>query len=180
MNRVAGHKRDLRDPHLDENPLTIREATPSDKAVLWDFLAIAAYEPSGAAAQKVPLLNAYLLDWQRPGDFGFVVECNGIAIGAAWARQFSRQRNPGIYIGPGVPEIAIGVSTEGRGRGIGGLLLRKLENSARALGLTGLCLNVRASSRSVRLYERAGYSIVTGVEIPNRVGGTSLAMQLIF
>jgi hypothetical protein len=66
--------------------LVIRPAVQDDLNVLWDFLAMAAYEPDALAAKAVPSVAKYLVGWQRPGDFGFIVEQNGEIIGAAWAR----------------------------------------------------------------------------------------------
>src|SRR5882762_4713874 len=71
------------DPHL-------RAATQDDLGLLWDFLAIAAYEPDPDAAKAVPFVAAHLAGWRRPEDFGFIAELNDVAIGAGWARQFRR------------------------------------------------------------------------------------------
>ena len=71
--------------------LVIRPAVQNDLEVLWDFLAIAAYEPDAEAAQAIPSVAKYLAGWQRPGDFGFIAEQNGKIIGAAWARRFAAE-----------------------------------------------------------------------------------------
>ncbi|SRR6266404_4343803 len=71
--------------------LVIRPAVQDDLEVLWDFLAMAAYEPNAEAAKAVPRVAKYLVGWQRPGDFGFIAEQNGEIIGAAWARRFSAE-----------------------------------------------------------------------------------------
>ena len=69
--------------------LVIRPAVQDDLEILWDFLAIAAYEPHAEAAQAVPFVAKYLIGWQRPGDFGVIAEQHGEILGAAWARRFS-------------------------------------------------------------------------------------------
>src|SRR6266478_5898247 len=71
--------------------LVIRPAVQDDLGVLWDFLAMAAYEPDAEAAKAVPRVAKYLAGWQRPGDFGFIAEQNGEIIGATWARRFSAE-----------------------------------------------------------------------------------------
>src|SRR5262249_38089452 len=68
---------------------TIRPAVQDDLDVLWDFLAMAAYEADAEAAKAIPGVAKYLVGWQRPGDFGFIAADNGEIIGAAWARRFS-------------------------------------------------------------------------------------------
>ena len=50
--------------------LVIRPAVQNDLEVLWDFLAMAAYEPDAEAAKAVPSAAKYLVGWQRPGDSG--------------------------------------------------------------------------------------------------------------
>src|SRR5439155_282940 len=67
--------------------LVIRPAVQDDLEVLWDFLAMAAYEPHAEAAKAVPFVAKYLVGWQRSGDFGFIAEQHGEILGTAWAEQ---------------------------------------------------------------------------------------------
>ena len=60
--------------------VVIRPAAQGDLEVLWEFLAIAAYEPDAAAAKAVPDVAAYLGGWQRPQDFGFIADRDGEII----------------------------------------------------------------------------------------------------
>jgi hypothetical protein len=57
-----------------ETAIRIRAAAQDDLGILWDFLAIAAYEADIAAAQTVPFVAAHLEGWQRSEDFGFIAE----------------------------------------------------------------------------------------------------------
>jgi GNAT superfamily N-acetyltransferase len=99
--------------------LMIRAALQDDPEILWDFLAIAAYEPDTAAVRAVPGVAKYLIGWRRPDDFGFVAEQDGTVIGAAWARQFSAHDHK-IAFGDDRPLwISIGVRPNTRGQGIG-------------------------------------------------------------
>ena len=66
-----------------EPEVGIRDATQDDLGLLWEFLAIAAYEPDVDAAKAVPFVAAHLAGWRRAEDFGFIAEREGIAIGAA-------------------------------------------------------------------------------------------------
>jgi GNAT superfamily N-acetyltransferase len=159
------------------NSLKIRIAAQDDLDQLWDFLAIAAYEPNSAAARAVPLVAAHLLGWQRLGDFGFIAESGGRAIGAAWARQFSPEEQPTFYVDARTPEVSIGVLDSARGQGVGQLLMNEIVREARRRGVQ-LCLNVRDTNPAVRLYERVGFKRVSGSAIPNRVGGLSFGMIL--
>jgi ribosomal protein S18 acetylase RimI-like enzyme len=155
--------------------LGIRPALQDDSEILWDFLAIAAYEPDAAAAKTLPNVAAYLTGWRRPGDFGFVAERDGTVIGAAWARQFSADDHKIAFAGDRTPWITIGVRPGARGQGIGEKLLHALIAEAGLRGL-GLCLSVRGENSARRLYERLGFRVVAGSAVPNRAGGVSMGM----
>jgi ribosomal protein S18 acetylase RimI-like enzyme len=157
--------------------IVIRQAVPDDLEMLWDFLAMAAYEPDAAAAKAVPMVGLFLNGWQRPGDFGFIAERNAIAIGATWARQFSSREESWFYVDERTPEISIGVRESARGQGVGEMLLRSLIAEAARRGLR-LCLNVRSTNPARRLYERLGFEIVPEMTVTNRVGGQSFGMVL--
>ena len=102
----------------------IRPAGPGDLQTLWEFLAMAAYEPDATAAKAVPMIGLFLNGWPRPGDFGFIAERDGVAIGASWARQFSSREESWFYIDERTPEISIGVREGARGgQGVGEMLL---------------------------------------------------------
>jgi GNAT superfamily N-acetyltransferase len=152
-----------------------RLAVQADLHSLWEFLAIAAYEPDAAAAQAIPLVAAHVEGWQRHGDFGVIAERDGIPIGAAWARQFTVSENPFFYVDDRTPEVSIGVRQGLRGQGIGSQLMGALLPEAR-MRKVGLCLNARDSNPAMRLYERHGFRVVPGSAIPNRVGGLSFCM----
>lgn len=158
-----------------ETRIRIRPATQHDLPALWEFLAIAAYEPDVDAARAVPFVAAHLEGWQRAEDFGVIAEQNGAALGAAWARQFSPNEEPAFYVDERTPEITIGVKPNLHGQGIGGMLLDALIAEA-AKRNVDLCLNVRHDNPARRLYERIGFRLVPGSEVSNRVGGTSFGM----
>ena len=158
-----------------ETEMQIRPATPDDLEVLWVFLAIAAYEPNVEVAKAVPFVAAHLSGWQQSEDFGFIVERAGVALGAAWARQFSPDEESPFYVDARTPEITIGVQPHVRGQGVGGMLLDALIAEADRRGV-GLCLNVRHDNPARRLYERIGFRLMPGSGVPNRVGGRSFGM----
>jgi len=144
--------------------LVIRAALQDDLEILWDFLAIAAYEPDATAAKTLPNVAAYLAGWRRPGDFGFVAEQDGAVIGAAWARQFSADDHKIAFAGDRTPWISIGVRPAARGQGIGEKLLRALIAEA-GLRELGLCLSVRSENPARRLYDRLGFRVGAGHEV---------------
>ena len=94
----------------------------------------------------------------RPGDAGVVaVTADGARLGAAWYRLFSAEEPGWGFIAVDVPELAMGVVPEARGRGIGGALLDALLAVARDQGFRALSLAVDRQNPAHRLYERKGF-----------------------
>ena len=155
--------------------IEIRPAVADDREILWEFLAMAAYETDAAAAKAVPMVASYLEGWQRPQDFGVIAALDGVAIGAIWARQFEPVAEPGYYCQERTPEMTIGVKQHMRGRGVGQMLMRAMLAEAIRRDLR-LCLNVRQTNPALRLYERMGFHAVPGMIVRNRVGGLSVWM----
>ena len=149
--------------------LVIRPAVQDDLNVLWDFLAMAAYEPNAEAAKAVPSAAKYLVGWQRPGDFGFIAEQNGEIIGAAWARRLSAEELRVPYGDDETPKVSIGVNPNARGQGVGEKLMRALIDEAARRRL-GLCLSVRSENPARRLYERLGFRDIPGSAATALVG----------
>jgi ribosomal protein S18 acetylase RimI-like enzyme len=77
-----------------------------------------------------------------------------------------------------IPELAIAVEPEYRGRGIGRLVLEHLIRDLRDRKVAGVCLSVRSDSRAVGLYERLSFAVVPGGEMTNRIGTQLLVMYL--
>jgi ribosomal protein S18 acetylase RimI-like enzyme len=157
--------------------LVIRAAVHDDLEALWDFLAMAAYEPDAEAAKAIPSVAKYVVGWRRPGDFGFIAEQNGEITGAAWARRFSTEQLKVPYGAEETPKVSIGVKPNARGQGVAEKLMRALIGEAARRGL-GLCLSVRSENPARRLYERLGFRDIPGSAAANRAGGTSIGMAL--
>jgi GNAT superfamily N-acetyltransferase len=80
------------------------------------------------------------------------------------------------WVNDATPELAIAVSPARRGTGVGAAMLDRLLADARAAGLPGVSLSVRATNPARRLYERFGFRPVDDAETTNRTGSTSLTM----
>jgi len=165
-------------------PIGIRPATIADLPFLWDMLFESVFITDEERAawhrdpQPPPELLRYLDAWGRPGDAGVVAQdAGGVRVGAAWYRVFPKSdRGNGILAHPNVPELAIAVEPEHRGRHIGGDLLAALAQAAKNDGFGHLMLSVDPDNvRAVRLYERVGFTVVDTLD-PAR--GTSLIMEL--
>ena len=161
--------------------LSIRPAGAEDEGFLWECLAMAAYEDSGAAARAVPYLMKWLEGWPRDGDFGVVALKDDEPVGGTWARQFDMMDpHAALFVDERTPEIAIGVTEAARGAGLGAQLLDALIAEGRARNRNGLCLTVRSENPAVRLYLRKGFEFIPEAERINRVGGMSYGMLLRF
>jgi GNAT superfamily N-acetyltransferase len=142
----------------------IRPLQPDDEPFQWDmgWEAVASNAEARARGREtvmaLPQLRRYFLDFGRPGDAGVVaVTADGARLGAAWYRLFSAEE-PGFgFIAVDVPELAMGVVAEARGRGIGGVLLDALLTLAREQGFRALSLAVDRQNPARRLYERKGF-----------------------
>lgn len=157
--------------------LVIRPAVQDDLEVLWNFLALAAYEPDAEAAKAIPGVAKYLVGWQRPGDFGCIAAQNGDIIGAAWARRFSAAELKVPYGDEEAPKVSIGVQPHARGQGVGEKLMGAVIGEAAHRGLR-LCLSVRSDNPARRLYERLGFRDMPGSAVTNRTGGISIGMHI--
>ena len=124
------------------------------EAVNWDPTRLA-LSPEAIAAEQT--FGRYLDGWLRPDDLGVVAEADGAAVGAAWLR-FFKASEPGYgFIAADIPEISIGVRAGWRGQGIGGLLLDRLVDLARARRIGAISLSVEPANPAKRLYERHGF-----------------------
>jgi ribosomal protein S18 acetylase RimI-like enzyme len=143
-----------------------RLSTDADPDFLGEMLYEAVYWRDDGAEERPPLdellarpENAlYLESWGRPTDAAIVVlDRNNEPIGAAWYRRF-RADAPGFgYVAADVPELAIAVYPEFRGRRLGSLMLGALIAHARAHDERGLSLSVVADNPALRLYRRHGF-----------------------
>ncbi len=164
--------------------VTIRDATAADLPFLWDMLFESAFTTDEARAawrsdpQPPQELRKYLDGYSRSGDAGVIAENEERKpVGACWYRIFAaHDRGDGILAHANVPELAIAVAPEHRGRGIGRDLLEALARRAKDDGYRRLMLSVDPKNApALRLYERAGF---TYIYTDDDARGTSLIMRL--
>jgi ribosomal protein S18 acetylase RimI-like enzyme len=160
---------------LQASGYNIRALTNQDESILWTMLMYAAHESSVDIVRENPALDRYVKDWGRSGEFGLVAIDNTHSLGAAWLRLFSSDNRGFGYVDEGIPELAIAVSPEYRGKGIGTKLLMQTIELARSL-YPAISLSVRANNPVINLYRRAGFVKVDGSEILNRTGISSFNM----
>lgn len=146
-----------------------RPFNPDDAPFLWEALYHAVFVPPGEEAPayeivKHPELKYCVAGWMRhPGDFGFVVEENGVRIGAAWLRRWSGRERGFGFVGEETPELSMALLPEYRGRGIGTRLLRHLLSAAEEF-CDAVSLSVSEMNPARRLYEREGFMAFSAPE----------------
>lgn len=166
---------------MKENEIALVPATLRHEDALWHMLTYAATmtEPTEQAISKAktdPYLRTYVENFgSYEGDLGIVAEQpDGMIIGAAWLRR-SHEHDSFRVGGSELPELAMGLFPSYRGRGIGTRMLGTLLDAARNR-YSAVALSVRETSPAYRMYLRFGF-VETG-RMENRVGGTSISMQL--
>jgi GNAT superfamily N-acetyltransferase len=142
---------------------SIIDLTNQDESIVWEMLVYAAQQRSIEDIQKQDYLARYAANWGRRGDIGFVAKTGVGSIGAAWLRLWLNDDKGFGYIDDDIPELAIAVLPEYRGRKIGTQLLMKVLASAQST-YPAISLSVRADNPVVRLYQRAGFTKVDGSE----------------
>jgi ribosomal protein S18 acetylase RimI-like enzyme len=102
-----------------------------------------------------PAIAKYVEGWGRKGDAAVIAtDAEGFRrIGAAWYRLMPEEDPRYGFVDARTPELAVGVSPDLRGEGVGGALL----DTARNEGFGALSLAVEKGNPALRLYERCGF-----------------------
>jgi ribosomal protein S18 acetylase RimI-like enzyme len=157
----------------------VRALTNQDEPTVWEMLMYAVQETSLQTVQAQDCLTRYAAHWGRTGDMGFVAHTEKQSIGAAWLRLRFNADKGVVHVEDSIPELAMAVIPEYRGKGIGTDLLMQVLKSAQT-DYAAVSLNVRSNNPVVALYERAGFVKVEGSEFTNRMGGISFHMSCKF
>lgn len=143
-------------------PVQIRKIHPDERGLLREFLYQAIYLPEGAAPPPrsvvdLPELQVYIADFgTKPGDYCFIAETEGTAVGAAWSRIMEDYG----HIDSNTPSLAISLLPGYRGLGIGTQLLIGLLFFLQENGYLRVSLSVQKENPALRLYQRAGFQIL--------------------
>src|SRR5699024_373348 len=104
-------------------------------------------------------MERYIVNWGRDGDGGVIAEKDSGPIGAVWWRYHTAAEPSYGYVADDIPEIAIAIAEDGRGKGLG----RKLIQAAKATLskiVDRVSLSVEADNFALKLYESEGFVIV--------------------
>lgn len=139
----------------------IRPIKPQEIPLLTDFL----YEAIFQRDSQNPIPRTVLQDpdiWRYIDGFGskkddhcLVAQVDGLIVGAVWVRCI-----PGFgHLDDSVPEFAVSVYSQYRGKGIGFEMMTEMLRLLREKGYPKASLAVQKDNYAVKLYQRAGFEI---------------------
>lgn len=139
--------------------MKIRPIKREEIMLLTDFLYEAIYQRTGEAPLprtviQEPSLWIYIDNFgSKKDDHCLVAEVDGFIVGAVWVRCI---RAFG-HVEDSIPEFAISVYPQYRGRGIGRQLMQKMLILLKENGYQKASLAVQKDNAAVRLYQRVGF-----------------------
>ena len=140
----------------------IREMKKEEYCLLSNFLYEAIYIPDGVEPPPKSIINSpelqeYIFEFgKRKHDKALVAETQRKIVGAIWVRIM----NDYGHIDNDTPSLAMSVSKEYRGLGIGSSLLKELLSALKSAGYLKISLSVQKSNYAVRMYKKVGFTVV--------------------
>lgn len=112
---------------------------------------------------RVPEISIMLKDWsKRKGDFSLIAtDENGIPIGAAWYRFWTKEDHCFGFVDEGIPELGISLVKKYRSKGLGKKLMIRLIKHAKSTGLEKISLSVDPNNYALQFYEQLGFKKVS-------------------
>ncbi len=141
--------------------LTIREATESDHATVWQIIKTViaggdtyVFAPDASEEEMLPY-------WFSPEKYNYVAELDGKIVATFWLKA----NQPGL--GKHVGNAAYMVSPEARGHGVGKKIGLWSIDEAKRLGFEAMQFNfvVKSNTTAVKLWKDIGFEIIG--EIPD-------------
>ena len=140
----------------------IREMRKEEHCLLSNFLYEAIYIPDGIDPPPKSIINSpelqeYIFEFgKRKHDKALVAETQGKIVGAIWVRIM----NDYGHIDNDTPSLAMSVSKECRGLGIGSSLLKQLLSALKSAGYSKISLSVQKNNYAVKMYKQLGFTVV--------------------
>lgn len=140
----------------------IREMRKEEHCLLSNFLYEAIYIPDGVEPPPKSIINSpelqeYIFEFgKRKHDKALVAETQRKIVGAIWVRIM----NDYGHIDNDTPSLAMSVSKEYRGLGIGSSLLKELLSALKSVGYSKISLSVQKANYAVKMYKQAGFTVV--------------------
>lgn len=149
-------------------PYAVRDIEPQDGPFLLEMLRFALgwrlVPPADGGPLPVAVPPRVFADLGRAGDGGVVATFEGEPVGACWYRLTPAEGAPSG--GGDVPELTIAVLPQHRAHGLGGELLDRGIEHARAAGFPAIDLVVELENPARAMYERRGFEPIEGERRP--------------
>ncbi|MGE7919101.1 N-acetyltransferase family protein [Viridibacillus sp. NPDC093762] len=139
--------------------------------MLYESIHIPENKPTREELLNLPHIRKYHEGWGRAGDRALIaIDEENQKVGAVWYRLFEENNQGYGYIDDNTPELGIAVCENGRGKGIGTLLMNKIIQLAMAEGYKSISLSVDPdNSDAVHIYNKIGFQ-------EYGISGTSITM----
>jgi RimJ/RimL family protein N-acetyltransferase len=126
------------------------------EAILWNQ---PENKPSLEELLSRPDLAKILADWgDRKGDLSIVaIDEDHHPVGAVWYRFWARNDHSFGFVDEDVPELGIAIGKECRGKGLGTLLMKKIIDHTRRIGINKMSLSVSPLNVALKLYQKLGF-----------------------
>ena len=136
--------------------LSIRPATPADRAAIWAILEPVIRAGETYALDRTLGRDAALAYWFAPGNRVFVAEADGAILGTYLLR--ANQSGGGAHVANCGYMTAQGAT----GRGVARAMCRHSLDQARAAGFRAMQFNfvVASNTRAVALWQACGFAVV--------------------
>ncbi|AOH86450.1 acetyltransferase [Sphingomonas panacis] len=136
--------------------MSIRPATPTDRAAIWTILEPVIRAGETYALDRVLEQDAALAYWFAPGNRVFVAEADGVILGTYLLR--ANQAGGGAHVANCGYMTAPGAT----GRGVARAMCLHSLDQARAAGFRAMQFNfvVASNTRAVALWQACGFAVV--------------------
>jgi len=142
--------------------MNIRKIKDEERLLLTDFIyeAIFQRDTEKLAPRTIiqePSVWIYINEFgTKKDDHCFVAEEDGYIVGAVWVRCI----NAYGHIDDDIPEFAISLYPQYRGRGIGTELMKKMLTFLKEKGYAKTSLAVQKENYAVKVYQNVGFEII--------------------
>jgi GNAT superfamily N-acetyltransferase len=144
--------------------ILLRDSQQSDIPFLRKMLYEAVFwratinKPSFEEGLAYPDVSKALADWgERDGDTAVVATIKSFPIGAAWYRYWTDGNFINGYRDEITPVLVIGVHSDYRHQGIGGIMIEWLIDYASMQSIQELSLSVSKDNHALNLYKQQGF-----------------------
>ena len=143
----------------------IRPIKPHEIPLLEDFLYEAIFQrddinPIPRSIIEQPEVKVFIEDYGRKDDNCLVVVADEKPVGAVWTRILSGDIKGFGNVDEYMPEFAISLCKEYRGKGVGTELMKNMLELLKSKGYEKTSLAVQKDNYAVKMYKKLGFYIV--------------------